>query len=136
MRRAQALTPSTAILAEGHDISFYETPEDIAAEVEAIDVREGVFRAWRADGHVITLAAPHKRGPVTARAETDVDVDGLRPALIDCGAGVGLDPANLMAEPLDKLVERVLNAANDWRQRNRGLVRKLLEQLLPRLFSS
>lgn len=136
MARAVARTPSTSILAEGGDVSFYETPDDIAAHVEAIDVREGIYRAWLADGSVITLDAPQKWGRVTAHISHDVDADGLRAKLLELARAVSLADAGLDADPLDELLEKVMAAQLDWHLRHRGPIRTVLERLLPRLFTS
>jgi hypothetical protein len=136
MRPPETRTATTAILAEGLDVSFYDSPEDIAAHVEAIDVRAGTFTAWLADGHVIALHAPEKWGRVTATVSGDDDPNGLRAKLLEVSAAIGVPPPDVEALSLEQLVDRVMAAQRAYQERRRGPVRKLLARLMPRLFGS
>lgn len=136
VRAPTTRTPTTAVLAEGLDVSFYDSPEDIATDVEAIDVRAGIFASWLVDGHVISLDAPAKWGRVTATVSADCDVEGLRAKLVDSSIAIGVPPSELANLPLEQLVDRVMAAQRGYRERRRGPVRKLLVRLLPDLFGS
>ena len=136
MRAPTTRTLTTAVLAEGLDVSFYDSPEDIAAHVEAIDVRAGIFASWLVDGHVISLDAPTKWGRVTATVSADCDPEGLRAKLLDYSIAIGVPPSDLDKLPLEQLVDSLMAAQREYREQRRGPVRKLLARLLPDLFGS
>lgn len=112
----------TAVLAEGLDVSFYDSPEHIAAEVEAIDVLAGAFTSWLVDGRVIALDAPTKTGGVTASISGDRDPDGLKAKLLEYAGAIGVPPSELESLPLEQLVDRVMAADHGYRERRRGPV--------------
>jgi hypothetical protein len=50
------------IVAEGEDISVFESVKSAESYIEAIDVDDGVYQAWDSEGRVLTLTAdpPYK----------------------------------------------------------------------------
>jgi hypothetical protein len=134
VRLETARTTTTAILAEGLDVSFHDSPEGLAAFVEAIDVRDGIYTSWLVDGHVIALDSPVGSERVSATVSQRRDPDGLRAKLLEYSAAIGLAPSELESLPLEALVDKVMAASHDWWDRQRGPVRKLLVRLMPGLF--
>jgi hypothetical protein len=134
MRAPTTRTATTAILAEGLNVSFYDSPEHIAAHVEAVDVRAGTFTSWLVDGHVIALDAPTEWGRVTATVSSNRDPDGLKAKLLEVSTAIGVPPSEVESLPLEQLVDRVMAADRDYRDRRRGPVRKFLVRLMPGLF--
>ncbi len=55
------------VLAEGHDVVLFRSVSEAEAHVEAIDVDNGVYRAWDATGVPLQLVADGPRGLPTSR---------------------------------------------------------------------
>lgn len=55
------------LLAEGEDISVFKTVAAAASYAEAIDVDDGVYKAWDAQGRLLTLSTAPPHGVATSR---------------------------------------------------------------------
>jgi len=75
------------IIAEGLDIFVHRSIHEAEASVEAIDVDHGIFRAWDARGHSLTLTSDPPHGVTTSR---NVHIELLRPFVDDHAALVEL----------------------------------------------
>jgi hypothetical protein len=54
------------ILVEGHDVAIFESLEDACAHVELPDIKENVYRAYDAEGRLLSLEVEAEKPRISA----------------------------------------------------------------------
>lgn len=78
------------VLVEGLDVSLHPSLDALTSHVEAQDVRDGVDKAFDAEGRVVRLAAESDLSTVTAEPGESAG-DRLRAILIDYLDAIGTE---------------------------------------------
>ncbi len=111
-------------LLDGDDVLFFKDMSSLTRYVEPIDVAEGSFKVFDADGRPLLLATNRRvvtflgipAGdtfmPITVETQVpDADSTGLRRVLIAYLKNIGEDPEGLEALPLASLLNRATTVA-------------------------
>jgi len=108
------------IIVDGHDVSIYDSVEEAQVQLEAIDVRNGEYRAYDAEGRLLAMdIVAEKKRVLLGLIPTDVELvrmsDGeaapthereLRKALIAFLVATGSVAEVVDALTTSELVER------------------------------
>jgi hypothetical protein len=71
------------IIAEGHDVGFFETKEEAESYYEAIDVEAGIYVGYDASGRLLRIEPKGQSARITLAEDTPGHVEELRALLLD-----------------------------------------------------
>jgi hypothetical protein len=87
------------LVEEGHDVQFFPSLDALVSQVEAQDVRDGIYEAFDGDGRAIELTAASDLSLVMAKARAHA-ADRLKSVLVDYIAAVGPDRVGVAEQDL------------------------------------
>jgi hypothetical protein len=96
------------IIAEGMDVNFYATKEEAESSLEAIDVVDGVYTGYDADGRLLKILPRGQASEISLAEDEPAHVEPLRKLLIECLAGRGENPESTDLLSLLRMCERYL----------------------------
>lgn len=114
------------VVAEGVDLSFYDHVGALEGALEWIDVRDGAFQAWDAEGRRLTLGVADLRVVVEGAQKHPAHADELRGVLLRFLEATG--EGDLSSEPLPSLLARAVAKSMPLRVAARRAAAQLEEQ--------